>query len=480
MITTAAVITDTLQSVHGALGAVVSETLRDDTLCGVDDEQLLALLAQAAAIGRLADAMMIEAVAQVQDRADGAPHLDRLTTRRGCRSVQELAERVTRRSSRAVADLRRGGRAILRPLAPTSGERLPADFPAMRAALADGCVGLEGLVAVTGTLEGAACPITERLAADEELAAVARGEGADGAAAPGADDLRLQAQVWATFLDQDGSEPRESRAMRKRGFTLGECRDGLVRVRGELLTEVAAQFEMLFHSVLNPKVDGPEAPSGPHFVVDDGDGTGPVSAAADVRSRAQRQHDALASILAAAARSGELPTLGGAAPTLVVSVSERELRAGVGHAHVDGYDEPLPLSVARQIACSGGVQRVTTDEKGRIRAIHTFDRVFDAHQRKALALRDGGCIIPGCRTVAAWCEIHHVTEHAAGGPTHTDNGVLLCWFHHRTLDSGGWKIRMNAGVPEVRGPYWWDAAMLWRPVTRSPVRMRERLNLRRE
>ena len=73
------------------------------------------------------------------------------------------------------------------------------------------------------------------------------------------------------------------------------------------------------------------------------------------------------------------------------------------------------------------------------------------------------------------CEIHHDIEHSRGGPTHTDNGVMLCWFHHRTLDTSGWQVRMNRGVPEVRGPYWWDSRGLWRPVTTSPTRMRDRM-----
>ena len=64
---------------------------------------------------------------------------------------------------------------------------------------------------------------------------------------------------------------------------------------------------------------------------------------------------------------------------------------------------------------------------------------------------------------------------ARGGPTHTDNGVMLCWFHHRTLDSSGWKVRMNRGVPEVRGPYWWDAQVKWRAGHEVADRMRERV-----
>ena len=115
------------------------------------------------------------------------------------------------------------------------------------------------------------------------------------------------------------------------------------------------------------------------------------------------------------------------------------------------------------------------DDTGRIVQLGTLERVFGHHQRRAISLRDGGCVIPGCHVRAEWCEIHHVVEHSRGGPTHTDNGVLLCWHHHRTLETSGWEIRMNQGIPEVRGPSWWDAFRKWRPVTKSPVRMRERV-----
>ena len=67
----------------------------------------------------------------------------------------------------------------------------------------------------------------------------------------------------------------------------------------------------------------------------------------------------------------------------------------------------------------------------------------------------------------------HVTDHAKGGPTHTDNGVLLCWWHHRFIDTGPWRIRMNQGVPEVQAPLWLDPTGRWRPVTKSRIRMRE-------
>ncbi len=474
-----AALIDTLREIERALGGAATEAFGSGELRLCDDDRLLALVSQAAAVSRRADALLIEAVAHVQERADAAPHAERITTAYGCRSLKELVQRATRHSSRVVGELLRAARAIGRPVAPVSGEILPPGYPAMRDALAGGAIGLDGLVAVTDALDDAGCAPDARHAAEAELAAAARGLGCDGAPAPCADDLRLQAQVWAMFLDQDGAEPRETRALRRRGLTLGVCRDGLVPVRGALLPEVAGQLDALFHSVLNPKTDGPEPPAGPRFVdAEAGERGEPMKAPADPRTRAQRQHDAFATILSVAARSGSMPTIGGAAPTLVVSATAADLRSGSGHAHIEGCSEPVSLSVARQIACSGAIQRVETDSAGRIRAIHTFERVFGPHQRKAIALRDGGCIIPGCHVPAAWCEIHHVQEHARGGPTHTDNGVLLCWHHHRTLDSSGWKVRMRDGVPEVRGPNWWDASGRWRVVTTSPVRLRRRLAAR--
>jgi hypothetical protein len=89
-----------------------------------------------------------------------------------------------------------------------------------------------------------------------------------------------------------------------------------------------------------------------------------------------------------------------------------------------------------------------------------------------------GSLIPGCQVPAIWCEIHHVTEAARGGPTHTDNGVLLCWHHHRTLDTNGWQIRINNGIPEVRAPHWREPYLRWRPATTSPTMQRRRFTAR--
>ena len=460
-----------LDRTSASLDEVVSAALADGAARLWAESEVLEVMSAAARIARRAEALLIEAASQVDGRSAAPALSERMTNRFGCRSVGELVQRATRVSGRRASELVKAGRAVRQEVAPTSGELLPPEFPALRAALVDGAVGLDALLGATVPIAGLATAAgrAAHLAADEELAAAARG--ADGPAAT-ADELRSFATVWSMYLDPDGAEAREAKAMRKRGITLGRCQDGIVPIRGGLLAEVAAQLELLEDAVLNPRVD--DLTRVPVFTAAPNE---PPSEP-DSRTRPQKLHDVFATVLTKAAASGQFPTIGGAAPTLVVSARAEDLETGRGFAHIDGADEPVSLAVARHIACTGGSQRVLLDGGGRIVSIEIADRVFNAHQRRAIGLRDGTCVIPGCRVPEVWCEIHHVHEHARGGSTSTDNGAAVCWYHHRTLETSGWSIRMNRGVPEVRGPYWWDAERRWRSATKSPTRMRSTITRR--
>lgn len=453
-----------------ALGAVFDT----DAIRRAEDDDLLDAAALAARLHRRLEGFLAETIAEMQNRSSAREHGERITTTHGCRAVSELVQRVTLCSAQTAAVYVRVADGIRRDIAPSSGETLPPDLPALRQSLLNGDLGVEGVHAVLGPLRDLRIAVGASLTAraEEQLAEAARGTNGPPA---GWHDLRLFAQVLVAYLDPDGAEPREDRALRRRGVTLASGADGLVALRGRLLPEVAAQLQRIFDSILNPKVaaDGAE---GPQFVDSSDLVDERFARGQDSRTRAQKQHDALATALGVAARAGELPTIGGAAPTLVVSVREQDLARGTGVADVEGADQPVSIDVARQVACAGAIERVVFGAGGRIRSLEVVDRVFTFHQRRAIALRDGNCIIPGCGVPASWCEIHHVQEHARGGPTHTDNGVLLCWFHHRTLDDGQWQVRMNAGVPEVRGPHWWDEYRRWRPVTTSRVRRIDRLS----
>jgi hypothetical protein len=72
-------------------------------------------------------------------------------------------------------------------------------------------------------------------------------------------------------------------------------------------------------------------------------------------------------------------------------------------------------------------------------------RLATSGQVKALRVRDGGCVHPGCARTAAYCHAHHVTSWLDGGPTSLDNLVLLCRHHHRTLHQGVWSLDADPG-----------------------------------
>jgi len=73
-------------------------------------------------------------------------------------------------------------------------------------------------------------------------------------------------------------------------------------------------------------------------------------------------------------------------------------------------------------------------------AVGRAQRIATPAQRRALAVRDGGCVIPGCGVPAEACQVHHLNGWAAGGATDEANCVLLCWAHHRQVDLRMWTI----------------------------------------
>lgn len=459
------------------LDADLSRAVAEASAIG-DENEVVRLLQVAGRIRRRIDGVVVEATDQVHERSRTGIIDERMTTRFGCRSTSELLQRTTLCDACTAARFERAARAVHRDQDITSGALLPGSFPALHAAMREGAVGIDGFLGAIGPLVEAERRIgaEDRRRADAELAASARGlcgagdgAGADDEPSPPAtaDDLRVLSRVIVAYLDQDGAEPDRREALHRRGLTLGSARNGLVPIRGNLLPEVAGQFTRIVDSLLNPKVDDDgvmfrpddELPAhGDPILVDEG----PV----DSRTQAQKRHDVLATALSVAARAGELPTIGGAAPTLVLTVRADDFTAGTGTAQVQGIDEPAGLNAARHVACCGNIERVLFDPIGRIVGISTSDRVFNAAQRRAIVARDGACVVTGCHVPAAWCELHHVQEHSRGGPTHTDNGVAICWFHHRTLEKSGWAIRMQNGLPEVRGPAWWDTRQRWRRANR--------------
>jgi hypothetical protein len=217
-----------------------------------------------------------------------------------------------------------------------------------------------------------------------------------------------------------------------------------------------------------------------------------LRSAADHVPPAARRADGLIAMVEAASASGTVPMRGGLPVALnvtltrtepgdVLAVTSRghrltaaELRFSccdptltpvlVGRGRL-GYGAP-PGAASSLGAREAGAGEADPGEAGRILAIAEAllgermplsvgrtSRVATPAQRRALAVRDRGCVIPGCGVPAEICQVHHLHEWAQGGGTDRDNMVLLCWNHHRQVDLQMWRIeRSEPDDPPVPRP----------------------------
>ena len=205
---------------------------------------------------------------------------------------------------------------------------------------------------------------------------------------------------------------------------------------------------------------------------------------ADHVPAAARRADALVELVNTAHAAGALPTRGGLPVSLSVTLDHTSLgdplwTTSRGHlltraeARWTGCDAQItPILTDRPGSCPTPVipsdpGQVATGPAGRIAALAAlmFDtriplavgrtsRTATPAQRRALAIRDRGCAIPGCGIPAEACQVHHLVEWADGGGTNVDNLVSLCWAHHRQVDLRMWTItpgRPPSGPPPEPG-----------------------------
>ncbi|XBH20532.1 DUF222 domain-containing protein [Jonesiaceae bacterium BS-20] len=206
----------------------------------------------------------------------------------------------------------------------------------------------------------------------------------------------------------------------------------------------------------------------------------------DPRTPGNRRHDSLSVLLGAIARHPDAPLLAGAPVTVLIQTTAAQTTAvqtteaqpaAVQPAAVQLPATPMPSAgvlydhhggtiaidqdALQHAGCSGWTQQVELSERGVINHISSPNRLFTAYQKRALILRDGGCAIPNCMVPGTMCEAHHVVEWSHGGPTTVSNGALLCFYHHQTINTSGWHLKMIDAVPHVRAPHWLEPNGTW-------------------
>ena len=127
--------------------------------------------------------------------------------------------------------------------------------------------------------------------------------------------------------------------------------------------------------------------------------------------------------------------------------------AGLGRCEQTGPLSPLALGV---LSCDAILERATVGPFGQILDYGRARRLATPAQRRALAARDGGCLIPGCGALPGWCDAHHRIPWQLGGRTDLPNLLLLCPRHHTEVHAGMWVIVLGDHLPWVIPPIWLD------------------------
>jgi hypothetical protein len=438
----------------------------------LSDTDAVEVLGAVEALGRRVDAARVGAAAEVGSRARNGLGHDSLAWKLGCQGQVDLITRVTRVSGReATRRLRLGGTVTDRLNGVTP---LNPYYPAVAAGLNAGSLGVEAAEAIVTALD----QVSPRVAPDDlhtaERALVASASGAitdetrglpgEGYAFP-ADLVRALAGQWQARLDPDGAAPNESILEPRSTVGFGRLTHGVYPLRGAVTADLRGILNGVFDTYLSARA----APAFPTQEEQALIGAGALIpgaknvACTDERTGGEKRADILRGVFSAAARHPATPKMGGAAPTVMVHINATDLLGDTGVGWIDGVEAPVSLRTVKQLICTGGYQKILFGERGEVLYLGDKERFFTANQRKAITARDGGCIIPGCPIAAHWCEVHHVIPWQKHGSTDVDNGVLLCWYHHHSIDTSGWRIRMIRGKPQVAAPPWAGTTTTWIP-----------------
>lgn len=192
-----------------------------------------------------------------------------------------------------------------------------------------------------------------------------------------------------------------------------------------------------------------------------------LDGADDPRTAPQRRADALGEAAEMLLRVGRLPVHGGVRPQLTVLVDLDKLLAGTARGRLPGGGE-LSRTDTERLGCDARVGWVATRDPDRPTAetgtggsdlirealrhvapaigglpAEVLDagraqRLVSPGQRHALAIRDRGCVFPGCDRPPSWCDAHHLAFWSRGGRSDLENLVLVCGAHHKAVHDRGW------------------------------------------
>ncbi|MCI1747486.1 MAG: HNH endonuclease [Acidipropionibacterium sp.] len=198
----------------------------------------------------------------------------------------------------------------------------------------------------------------------------------------------------------------------------------------------------------------------------------------EARTTGQRMADALIDMVNGMASLEKIPSAGGQTPRLVVTLNydqlhdalEGEIAAGVVHGATG--EIPVDAGSLRRMCCETGILPVVLGGESQVLDEGQEHRLVTGAIRRALELRDGGCVFPGCTVPADLCQAHHIIPWWDEGPTSLSNLTLLCRHHHALVEPDRyhsrdqWRIVVN---PDTRIPQMLPPERLKNHLPQSPA-----------
>ncbi|MCA2265626.1 hypothetical protein A5626_08590 [Mycobacterium marseillense] len=252
----------------------------------------------------------------------------------------------------------------------------------------------------------------------------------------GPGELQQYARRAMGWLNPDGTLSDGERA-RKRGIILGPQQyDGMSALRGYLTPELRATFEPVLAKLGAPGACNPDDETPIIDEVPDQD-----AVRRDLRTPAQRNHDALLAGLRALLACGKLGCHNGLPVSVVVTTTLHDLEAAAGKG-LSGGGSLVPMSDLIRMA-SHAHHYLAIFDRGKALALHHTKRLASPAQRIMLYSKDRGCTKPGCDAPAYHSQVHHVTGWTATHRSDIDDLTLACGPDNRLVEKG-WTTRKNA------------------------------------
>ena len=159
---------------------------------------------------------------------------------------------------------------------------------------------------------------------------------------------------------------------------------------------------------------------------------------------------------------GERPTVG-KAPVAVTLVTDLDTLRGEAPAWAPGsalssiFRHGFGQATLERLTCAADVTPAIVTASGVPLALGRTSRDASPAQRRALWLRDGGCVNRGCDNQRL--HVHHLVWWARGGDTDLDTLALVCSRCHTLLHEHGWALE-----PDPKRP----GLLRWRPPDGRP------------